>query len=175
MDQIEKHKPTVMQMFLEKASKTDLMRTFNALSIEKIISDGYPSLGALNRTYGVDKTEKVLTVLVLDLTTAFEGELVKQAEELAFEISTQHRNLCLEDIYLVFKQLKSTPIYGKLTQNKVLVALNNHFDDKINKADRISYEKHLATKQPFGERTNKMSEIAKHKEAFNQYINQKLK
>lgn len=175
MEQIEKHKPTVMQMFLEKASKTDLMRTFNTLTIDRVINDNYPTLGMLNRSCGADKVEKVLTVLVLDLTTAFEGELNKQAQELAVEIATVHRNLCLEDVYLVFRQLKSTPIYGKLTQNKVLAALNKHFEEKINEVDKISYEKHLSTKQPYGERNNKMTEIAKHKEAFKNYYNSKLK
>ncbi|MDT8412682.1 MAG: hypothetical protein RQ875_09490 [Vicingaceae bacterium] len=157
-------------MLQGKASKTELMRQFNGISLPAILEGDYPTVGKLSKMYGVEKLEKVIKVLVLDLSTAFEGELSKVADELAVEISTTHYNLTLEDVYLVFKQLKATPVYGKLTQNKVLAAINKHWEERIAAAEHINYNKHLAASTDYYERSNKTTEVAKHKAAFKEYF-----
>ena len=164
-----------MQMMLEKASKTDLVRQFNNITLPAILEGNYPVIGGLKREHGLEKVEKVVKIMILDLSTAFGDELNAVADELAIEISSLHYNLTLEDIYLVFKQLKATPIYGKMTQNKLLVALDKYWNERMDAAANINYRKHLEKKNDFIERADRKSEIAKHREAFELYTNQKLK
>lgn len=163
-----------MQMLLEKASKTDLVRQFNSITLPAILEGSYPVIGGLKREHGLEKVEKVVKIMVLDLSTAFGDELNAVADELAIEIASLHYNLTLEDLYLVFKQLKATPIYGKMTQNKVLVAIDKHWNERMEAAENINYIKHLEKKQDFGKRSSTMSEIQKHKEALKLYIGKKL-
>lgn len=160
---------TVMQMLLEKASKLELMRSFNTISLLQIIEGNYPCIAVLEHKYGLEKTEKALKILTLDLTAAFADDCKLMVDELVVELSTSYRNLSLEDVYFVFKELKAKPIYGKLNNNKVLKEFKEYWDKRLDAADEYNYNKHLSTKQPFGERTNKTTEIARHKEAFKQY------
>ena len=166
----EKHKPTVMQMMLEKASKADLIRQFNTINLPAILEGNYPLIAGLKRQHGLAKVEKIVKIMVLDLSTAFGEELNTVADELAVEIASLHYNLTLEDIFLVFKQLKTTPIYGKINQNKVLTALNDYWEERMEKVEKINLNKHLQNKQPFGERNNKATEIARHREVIKQYL-----
>ena len=163
-----------MQMTLEKASRTDLMRAFNQLSTQKIIEVGYPGISILRRGYGTEKVEKVLEVLIVDLSLAFDAELGDQAEELAVEISTRWGSLTLEDVYVCFGDVKKGKHFGKLTQNKVLNALEKQHNNRINASDDYNYNRHLAQKERPGERNNtaeRMLNIA----AKTRYLHEKAK
>ncbi len=99
-----------MQMALEKASKIDLIRNFANLTVEKIAKVGYPSFGALTKVHGLEKVEKVTSMLFLDLSATFNDDLSpEQVEEITAEISSSlMRNVSLEDIYLVCRKIKKS-------------------------------------------------------------------
>lgn len=136
------------QLITAKASKLELIRHYNGLTLSKIVENKYTSIAALSQQYGVDKIEQCLCVLVADLNTTFEGELSKEnIEELAIEISTGiTRNHSLESIYWALNQLKSQDIYGKLTVNKILKQVSQAFDELSNAIAKENYNKHLAIK-----------------------------
>lgn len=165
----EKKQITVMQMLLEKASKFELMRSFNTISLPQIIEGNYPCIAALESKYGLEKIEKALRILTLDLEATFADDNKLQVEELVVELTTSYRSLSLEDVYLVFKELKTKPIYGKLNNNKVLKEFKEYWDNRLVAYADYNYQKHLITKQDYGERTNKTTEIDKHREAFKKH------
>ena len=121
-----------MQMALEKASNVDLIRSFANLTVEKIAEGSYPSFGALTKVHGLAKVENVSSMLFLDLSATFNDELSpEQVQELSVEISSGiFRNLSLEDIYLVCRKIKKKKNHKKLNVNFVLLALEEHFDEK---------------------------------------------
>ena len=137
-----------MQMILGKASKTEMIRSFSNLSVNKILDNNYPSLSKLKREHGIEKTEKAIAVVVADLGQSFEGALNPEAiEEICVEISSSFlSNMSLEDVYLCCRDIKLSNTYGKLTINKVMNHLNKHMDERCNTAERKNYNNHLASK-----------------------------
>ncbi len=161
MTEIVKVKPQIMLMSLEGTSKIELIRKFSNLSLEKIITNEYPAIGTLKKTYGADKTEKVIMVLLADLSASFSDELSKeQIEELAVEISSSHLvNLSLEDVFMVCRNIKTSKNFGKLNVNKVLNAFETHFNKRSEAFYQHNLNKeHFVTKQP---RINGMRELNK--------------
>ena len=138
--------PSAMQMILDKASKTDLIKAFGGLTMEVIIKAKCPSVGRLMRNQEPEKVETAIAILVQDLSRSFEGELNRDdAEEVAAEVaSSSLRSLSLEDIYYALRQVKKKKQHGKLNVNKVLVELELHFEKRTEKAGEISYNNHLS-------------------------------
>lgn len=139
-----------MQMILEKASKTDLIRNFSNLTLDKIVQNKYPAVGQLKREYGAEKVEKCVAIIVLDLSASFNGELSQEeAFEVAAEVSSSLLgNLSLEDVYFVCRQIKTSDNYGKLNVNKVLKTLKKHLNERSNKVATANYNDHLSRKVP---------------------------
>ncbi len=137
-----------MQMILDNASKTDMIRVFSKLTLDHIIQEKYPSVGTLSRSFGLEKTEKVMGIIFHDLSSSFDGELRQdQVQEICAEISSSFlRNLSLEDVYLFCRTIKLSDQYGKLNINKVLKTLNKHMDDRSNAAYEYNLNQHLSTK-----------------------------
>ena len=137
-----------MQMILGKASKTDMIRVFGQLPLDRIVQGDYPSVGKLSRSFGLEKAEKAIGILLYDLSSSFDGALDKdQVQEICAEISSSVlRNLSLEDVYLVCRRIKHSNQYGKLSTNKVLAALSQHLDERSNAAYTYNLNKHLSSK-----------------------------
>lgn len=123
----------IMQMTLEQASKTDLIRQFSKLSVKNIVENAYPTLFELKKTYGEDKTEKVTAIVFKDLSESFGGELTDlQIVELAIETSSSDfQHMSLEDIYYVCRSIKKEKHFGKLNVNKLMTELNKHADERF--------------------------------------------
>lgn len=150
MGELAKIKPTIMQMTLEKKSKVDLIRKFGSLSMQVIVTEQYPSVAALSRQYGLEKTEEVNAIILTDLSSSFDGELESVAiEEICAEISSDSElfSLSLEDVYFVCKQIKMSNTFGKLSTNKILTALKKHFADRCDAAAANSMDKHSNHKE----------------------------
>jgi len=151
MDKPEVIKQGLMQMISAGASKTDLVRTYGGMSLEQVLEARYPSLGRLTLMYGQEKTEKALAVLLLEASAAFEGSFDKETSlELAAEIKAHYYYLSLEDCYVCLQEMKTRKVYGKLTPNKVLVAVNDYADRRLIKAAEQSLNQHLAMKPSRG-------------------------
>ncbi len=86
-----------MQMILDKASKPDMIRVFGKLTLDHIVREKYPSVGILSRSFGLEKTEKVMGIILHDLSSSFDGALGQdQVQEICAEISSSIlRNLSL--------------------------------------------------------------------------------
>ncbi len=147
-----------MQMILDKASKIEMIRVFSKLTLDRIVQEKYPSIGTLSRTFGLEKTEKMMGIILHDLSSSFDGVLDKsQVQEICAEISSSVlRNLSLEDVYLVCRNIKLSDHYGKLNINKVLKTLNKHMDDRSNIAYEYNLNHHLSTKFVDDNRKNTM-------------------
>lgn len=143
--------PTVMQLITARASKTELVRAFGRLTVDQILDRKFPSVGKLKRAEGLEKVENAVAVLMLDLSASFDGELgPEDAEELSVEITSSHlSNLSLEDVYYVCRKMKSGSHFGKLNVNKVMKALEDHFEEKTKQAGLRSYNNHLAMNPVF--------------------------
>jgi len=153
-------------MITAKSSKIELIRTFGGLTLKNIVADHLPSVGNLITKYGQSTVENSLAVLVADLSTSFDGDLNKEAiEEITIEITASKllRNLSLETVYLCFNELKSADIYGKLSVNKVLKALNKQWEDYSNTVAERNYNEHLATKfnQPRETNNERLKRLSK--------------
>ncbi len=137
-----------MQMILDKASKTDMIRTFSQLTLDHIVQEKYPSVGMLSRAYDLEKTEKIISIILHDLSSSFDGILDKnQIKEICAEISSSILcNLSLEDVYLVCRTIKLSDHYGKLNINKVMKALNQHMDNKSTMTYEYYLNEHLKIK-----------------------------
>ncbi len=169
-----------MQMALEKASNIDLIRSFANLTIDKIVETAYPSFGALTKEYGLEKVEKVTSMLFLDLSATFNDELSpEQAQELSVEISSGIlRNMSLEDIYLVCRKIKKTRNHKKMNVNFVLMALEQHFDDKCEAVLKYNINQdNKGTKTVPPERTNQkgLEQMNKNRQAHIKYLKQQAK
>lgn len=137
-----------MTMQLNGAGKVDLIRSFSNLSIHQIVEQRYPSISKLSQQYGIEKTEKVVQVLVLDLASAFDSELGDdQVAEISAELTSGlNRSMSMEDIYLICREIKTSSSFGKLTVNKVLTAARKHLEAKTKAAADYSLNKHLSNK-----------------------------
>lgn len=141
-------KQGMYQMITAKTSKTDLIRQFNGLTLPIIVKERFPSIGELARHYGQEQLEKCICVLTADLNESFEGELSKEnIEELAVEISSGlTRNHSLESIYWTFRKIKASDVFGKLTVNKVLKAIDKSLEELSNAISNENYNQHLSLK-----------------------------
>jgi len=169
-----------MQMALEKASKIDLIRNFANLTVEKIAKVGYPSFGTLTKVHGLEKVEKVTSMLFLDLSATFNDDLSpEQVEEITAEISSSlMRNVSLEDIYLVCRKIKKSKNYGKLNVNKVLISLEEHFENKCEAVlqHNINQDKKgTKTIPPERNSTKGLEQMNKNRQAHIKYIKQQAK
>lgn len=135
-------------MTLEKASKTDIIRTFGKLSMKQILTSDYPTVGQLKRYYPVEKVEQVISIIFLDLSASFEGALNQdECAEISIEVSSSIlSNLSIEDLYYTCRKIKTSKVFGKLSVNKVLSAINEHFENRCTKAGEMSYNESLAHK-----------------------------
>lgn len=161
------------QLITAKASKTDLIRQFNGLTLPIIVKERFPSIGELARHYGQEQLEKCICVLTADLNESFEGELSKEnIEEIAVEISSGlTKNHSLESIYWTFRKIKASDVFGKLTVNKVLKAIDKSFDELSNAVMAENYNNHLATKFD-GERSSNKEEEGFHRYKIDYLIKQ---
>lgn len=164
-----------MEMISEKASKVDLIRSFNNLTLAKTVSGHYPTISQINKEHGVEKTETLLQIIVSDLSASFNGDLsIEDSKEISATINTGIlKNMTLEDVYLVCQQIKRTPSYGKLTLNKVMVALDKHIDERLNLIAEKNRNNHLA--QKFIEPRKADQEKKKMREAKNWHISKQIK
>lgn len=164
-----------MQMTLEKVSKVAIIRKFSGLTLNNIFENKYPSLVTLKKQYSLEKLEKVMSILLHDLSLSFNGELTKEdVEEVCAEInSSSLKNLTLEDIYLVCRNIKLSNNYGKLNVNKIMTELIKHQDNRFKAAEHYSYNKHLENKFVDNDRKPKKEvERIKFREAQSWYLQQ---
>ncbi|GEM_PF-5072947 len=154
MGELVKVKPQIMLMTLEGASKLDLIRQFSNLTLAKIVENQYPNIAQLGKTYTLAKTESIIQVLLLDLSSSFGDELtIEQVEELSVELTSNLLvNLSLEDVYLVCRQIKATKNFGKLNVNKILNAFEEHFNSRISAF--YNYNLNQEPKKELGGRIN---------------------
>lgn len=169
----------LLRMISEKKSRVEIIRAVGSLSFEKAVDPANPSIGSLQRYWkqskGIDKaaavrqSENYVSVLIQDLSQSFENELEPdQIQEISAEIcNTIHRNLSLEEIYYVCKQLRTEKVYGKLTVNKVLNRFQNHFEQRLDHAERVNLSQHLSKKES---RANTKTERQKNREAQAEYL-----
>lgn len=137
-----------MQMISDQASTREITRSFADLTPEKVIRGKFPALSRLKKEMGQEKTEQAVAILVLDASVAFGEEIDKEsALDLAAEVQTQYYYMSLEDCYVVLNRLKRQPIYGKLNLNKILSAFEQYQKERIQKAEEMNYNHHLAEKE----------------------------
>ena len=141
----------MMHMILEKTSKIDMIRAFGSLSLPVIIKSDFPSVKKLEMEHGLEKVEKVLAVMFHDLSSSFNGDLDRDAvEELCAEItSTSTRNLSMEDVYLVCRNITKAKNYKKLDLNIVMLALEDHLNTRSNLIYEANLNDHLSKKNSY--------------------------
>jgi len=149
MDKPVVTQPQVMQMLSGGASKSELVRALGHLSLERILEASYPSLSQLAAAHGADKCEKALAVILLEASSAFEGSFDKDtALELAVELKARYYYLSMEDCYVCLQELKGQKLYGRLTPNKVLAAMSDYAERRLEQAALQSLNRHLAQQEP---------------------------
>jgi len=158
-------------MIFEKASKLELIERFSRLSTAQIIRSRYPSIAELRMQYGNEKTTKLAMVLVHDLNHSFSGEMDEnQIEEIGAELcGSLLKNVSLEDVYLAFRNLKIADVYGKLTVNKCLKALEKQLKERTDQIAEKNYNEHLANKFVDNEPIDLTKKMAEEKKAKTWY------
>jgi len=165
-----------MQMTLDKASKTDLIRRFNKLTTRSIIENQYPSIAKLSRAYGNEKVEKVTEIMLQDLNASFKGELSPDnVKEITVEINSgMNRNLSLEDIYHALRKIKTTQHSRKLSVATVMSYITKQLEERQTEGAKISLNQHLANKHlGRGDLTAMEKEKKLHRQAQEFYLMQK--
>lgn len=137
----------MFQMILEKASKFDLIERYASLTINDIIQQKCPSIGSLERNHGKEAISKVMSVIIADLSSSFQGDLnIEEVQEVVVEIrSGFSRNISLEGLYLISSQLKRTKTY-KLKVNTILKAVDDHLEEHSKAVTKANYNRHLEFK-----------------------------
>ncbi|MBN2668766.1 MAG: hypothetical protein JXR60_06010 [Bacteroidales bacterium] len=168
-------------MRLEGASKVDLIRQFSSLSLDKIVKTGYPSIGSLKKVYGEEKAEKVTAMVLADLSHSFNNELSPEhIQEITAEISSSlMANISIEDVYLVCRKIKRSKNYGKLNVNKILLSLEEHFENRCEAVlqHNINMDAKNGYRQTFGQRqsSKELENISKNREAHSRYYTETIK
>jgi hypothetical protein len=135
----------MMPMICAAASRAELVRHFANLTPEKVIENGYPSLARLKREHTIETVEAVVALLIVEGTAAFEKAIAKaDAEELAAEICATYYCLTVEDCFVVMQRLRKAKLYGKLDPNKVLIAFDDYFNERMAIAENMTMNSHLA-------------------------------
>jgi uncharacterized protein YnzC (UPF0291/DUF896 family) len=143
-----KQEKGIMQMVLDKGSNRQIVRTFGKASMTDVIRSKLPTLGRLIENYGAEKTENVIAVLLKEASGYFGDAMPDgQALEVATEITVRYKWLKMEDVFVAMNELKEQNIYGKLTPNKILNAINKYSENRLNYAAELSLNAHLSQKE----------------------------
>lgn len=166
-----------MEAIIEQSSKTELIKSFSTLSLEKIVKEKMPSIGLLAKVHGEEVIENAVGVLISDLNESFDKNLSRnEIEEIIAEVTSGFsRNLTLEGIYLTCREIKYKNDTIKITVNKVLKALANHQNSLMECAMRINYSNHLSHKHQGNRSNNDALEKQANQIAKTMYITGKLK
>lgn len=158
----------MFQMILEKASKFDLIERYASLTINDIIQQKCPSIGSLERIHGKEATSKVMSVIIADLSSTFQGDLnIEEIQEVVTEIrSGFSRNISLEGLYIISSQLKRSKTY-KLRINNILKAIDDHIEEYSKAVTKANYNHHLQFK--FNEPDRQSDEASSTSEKFSQF------
>lgn len=135
-------------MICAKASKFDLIEQYSNLTLSTIVSEKYPSICSLERMHGKESIQKVMSVIIADLSSSFQGDLnMEEIQEVVVEIrSSLTKNITLEGLFLTCSQLKRTTTF-KLKIPTVLKAVNEHLEEQTQAVMSANYNKHLQHKQ----------------------------
>lgn len=155
-----------MQLILEGNSNRDLVRHMGNLTMQQAMNGPYMSIGALVRSKGRQKVEKVVAVMVAETAAYFDEEMgSEKALDIATEITSRYAGIRIEDIWVCLNELKSSEIYGKLTSNKVLSALRKYVERRMDAAAQQSLNDHLARQEPRSD-NGQVAAFAKFKHQF---------
>ncbi len=136
----------MMQMISEGTSRVEIARKYGAITPATILTGNFASLARLRKDRTPKEVETALAILLIDASRAFDSILDKEtAYEIAIAIHTRYYYLTLEDCYLVLERMKTKIIYGKLNMNKFLAEFEAYATERIEMADDMSYNRHLAT------------------------------
>ena len=136
----------MMQMISGGTSRVEIARRYGAITPATILKGSFDSLARLRKERSPEEVETALAILLIDASRAFDSLLDKEtAFEIAIAVHTRYYYLTLEDCYLVLERMKTKIIYGKLTMNKFLAEFEAYAAERIEMADDISYNSHLAT------------------------------
>lgn len=127
-----------------------------------------PSLGSVNRTYGVKKTMAYIKLWLLDLCQSvnLKRPLTEtQIDETALLIVTEFNNITLADTYLVFKNAKMGKygsFYESLDCPKVITWFTEYLEERMRIGMNTTLTQHNEHKsdsrrqEPAGEWLNKL-------------------
>lgn len=146
--EIKKVLPLLFDSLENKATKMDIIRTYNGLTLSKVVDNNLPTIGLLQKEYGLEKVELFTGMLIKDLSSSFENDLkTHQIDELTVEINNSVlRNMSLEGIFVACQDLKKSNVIGKLSVSKVLKHLNTFFEEQSKLIMQKNYNNHLAQK-----------------------------
>lgn len=161
-------------MITDRSSKAELIRNFSRLTLHTIVSTNSPSIGSLERTYGEPVVRNAMGVIISDLSASFRGDLEpSEIEEIIEEVrSGLFRNITLEGLYMVCRQIKTGKVHGKLNVNKVLQCVQEHLNEQCMVYQTINHNEHLSTKHNEPRINNEREQHAK---ALNFYLTNKKK
>ena len=142
--------PTTMAI-LGKLPKRELVKAMSRLDKNIVLHDNtIPSISKLCRFYSDEKIETIVAMMLQD-TSAFVGEAMNknQAIDTAVEIlnTYPYRSLKLEEIYIICSEIKQSENYGKLTPNKMMVAIKKFWEDREQRAIKNSMDTSQINKQ----------------------------
>ena len=151
---LQLHQKPMMQMISEGTSRVEIARKYTSITPTTILNSNFPSLARLRKERSAEEVERAIAILLIDASRAFGEPIDKEtALETAVEIHTRYYYLTLEDCYLVLSRMKSKPLYGKLSSNKFLTEFEAYGAERIQLADQMSYNNHLATSDAGTNRT----------------------
>lgn len=168
----QKQHKGIMQLILEGSSNRELVRTYGNMNMPVAMNAPQPAIGALVRAHGREKVEKTIAVMVIETAAYFDQEMGKeQAIDIAAEVTTRYPFLKMEDAWVVMSDVRSSETFGKLTSNKLLSAIRNYSEKRMQAAAQQSLNEHLARQEPRAESTGsaKLAEI-KHQWELKNFI-----
>lgn len=165
-----KQRPLLMEMMLRHQSSLEIIEAMRNLSVGDVLGKGYPAISGLKKTHGKQRVHHALAALISDTGAYFENSLTEAATiEVATEISLNYYYLSMEDVYILLNRLKRTPLYGKLTPNKILTVADQYARDRLELAATRSVNDHLAKKENRVNYDDSDTEAIRENEAFEQF------
>jgi hypothetical protein len=123
----EKYLPATSEAFSQIYNPSELSRILSKVNtIEDALLIKTPSLGSVKRAYGEKKLEAYLKIWIIGFNQAINVKRPlnePQIDEIAFLIGSQHPNITIADLNLIFKNAKLGnygEIYDTLSMDKIL-------------------------------------------------------
>ena len=120
-----------------------LIEDYQVSHIGQAIECEAPSIGKIAKELSPDKATGIIEKMLMDLCELLGQDMTKQQIQTTANIIYQdYKSLNMADMKLIISGYLKTEHYGAINANKVLTFINKYWDERLQAAAELSYQKH---------------------------------